>query len=218
MKFNFKLIIFFICVVTNSYCSIIFQKDNIVITDYDIKNFDDFYYSKNIEIQLNENQKIKQIILINQVIDKLTKTNPKYLNFIDETIQKSYNQQEKDNTLNLLRFDLIKIDLIKDYYFNKITLDEIKFAFKSIKNLKIPLSKDNCNFIHQVKQISEINNFDLIYFNNIKNPSSQLTIMDNDIQYQICFNNNNITTIENTLTKLIEKEIYIYLRNYLNEE
>lgn len=217
MKFNFKLIIFFVFVVTNSYSSIIFQKGNIIITDYDIKNFDDFYFNKNIKIQLNENQKIKQIILINQVIDKINKNNPKYLEFIDETIKKNYNQQENDNTLNLLRFDLIKIDLIKDYYFNKITLDEIKFAFRSIKNLKIPLSKDNCNFIHQIKEISEINNFDLIYFNNIKNPSNQLTIIDNDTQYQICFNNNNITTIENTLTKLIENEIYAYLRDYVNE-
>lgn len=218
MNINFKLIITLLFICQNINSSVIFQKGDILITTLDIKIFDEFTI-QNGNNTLNLNQKIREIILINNIIKKVSNKNPQYLELIDEQIKNNNNLNTlTDFSFNLLRYNKIKQDLISDYYYNKISSEDIKLAFDTINNLKVSLSIDNCNFIQTIKSLNEIDNFYLLFYDQIKNPEIKLTYLEANIEYEICLNQNNISSIEKALTKLIEPKINSYLRSYLNEK
>lgn len=218
MNINFKLIITLLFICQNINSSVIFQKGDILITTLDIKIFDEFTIQNGNNI-LNLNQKIREIILINNIIKKVSSKNPQYLELIDEQIKNNNNLNTlTDFSFNLLRYNKIKQDLISDYYYNKISSEDIKLAFDTINNLKISLSIDNCNFIQTIKLLNEIDNFYLLFYDQIKNPEIKLTYFEANIEYEICLNQNNISSIEKALTKLIEPKINSFLRSYLNEK
>ena len=218
MNINFKLIITLLFICQNINSSVIFQKGDILITTLDIKIFDEFTI-QNGNNTLNLNQKIREIILINNIIKKVSNKNPQYLELIDEQIKNNNNLNTlTDFSFNLLRYNKIKQDLISDYYYNKISSEDIKLAFDTINNLKVSLSIDNCNFIQTIKSLNEIDNFYLLFYDQIKNPEIKLTYIEANIEYEICLNQNNISSIEKALTKLIEPKINSYLRSYLNEK
>ena len=218
MNINFKLIITLLFICQNINSSVIFQKGDMLITTLDIKIFDEFTI-QNGNNTLNLNQKIREIILINNIIKKVSSKNPQYLELIDEQIKNNNNLNTlTDFSFNLLRYNKIKQDLISDYYYNKISSEDIKLAFDTINNLKVSLSIDNCNFIQTIKSLNEIDNFYLLFYDQIKNPEIKLTYLEANIEYEICLNQNNISSIEKALTKLIEPKINSYLRSYLNEK
>ena len=218
MNINFKLIITLLFICQNINSSVIFQKGDILITTLDIKIFDEFTI-QNGNNTLNLNQKIREIILINNIIKKVSNKNPQYLELIDEQIKNNNNLNTlTDFSFNLLRYNKIKQDLISDYYYNKISSEDIKLAFDTINNLKVSLSIDNCNFIQTIKSLNEIDNFYLLFYDQIKNPEIKLTYLEANIEYEICLNQNNISSIEKALTKLIEPKINSYLRSYLSEK
>lgn len=218
MNINFKLIITLLFICQNINSSVIFQKGDMLITTLDIKIFDEFTI-QNGNNTLNLNQKIREIILINNIIKKVSNKNPQYLELIDEQIKNNNNLNTlTDFSFNLLRYNKIKQDLISDYYYNKISSEDIKLAFDTINNLKVSLSIDNCNFIQTIKSLNEIDNFYLLFYDQIKNPEIKLTYLEANIEYEICLNQNNISSIEKALTKLIEPKINSYLRSYLNEK
>ena len=218
MNINFKLIITLLFICQNINSSVIFQKGDILITTLDIKIFDEFTI-QNGNNTLNLNQKIREIILINNIIKKVSNKNPQFLELIDEQIKNNNNLNTlTDFSFNLLRYNKIKQDLISDYYYNKISSEDIKLAFDTINNLKVSLSIDNCNFIQTIKSLNEIDNFYLLFYDQIKNPEIKLTYLEANIEYEICLNQNNISSIEKALTKLIEPKINSYLRSYLNEK
>ena len=218
MNINFKLIITLLFICQNINSSVIFQKGDILITTLDIKIFDEFTI-QNGNNTLNLNQKIREIILINNIIKKVSNKNPQYLELIDEQIKNNNNLNTlTDFSFNLLRYNKIKQDLISDYYYNKISSEDIKLAFDTINNLKVSLSIDNCNFIQTIKSLNEIDNFYLLFYDQIKNPEIKLTYLEANIEYEICLSQNNISSIEKALTKLIEPKINSYLRSYLNEK
>ena len=218
MNINFKLIITLLFICQNINSSVIFQKGDILITTLDIKIFDEFTI-QNGNNTLNLNQKIREIILINNIIKKVSNKNPQFLELIDEQIKNNNNLNTlTDFSFNLLRYNKIKQDLISDYYYNKISSEDIKLAFDTINNLKVSLSIDNCNFIQTIKSLNEIDNFYLLFYDQIKNPEIKLTYLEANIEYEICLNQNNISSIEKALTKLIEPKINSFLRSYLNEK
>ena len=218
MNINFKLIITLLFICQNINSSVIFQKGDMLITTLDIKIFDEFTIQNGNNV-LNLNQKIREIILINNIIKKVSYKNPQYLELIDKQIKNINNLNTlTDFSFNLLRYNKIKEDLISDYYYNKISSEDIKLAFDTINNLKVSLSIDNCNFIQTIKSLNEIDNFYLLFYDQIKNPEIKLTYIEANIEYEICLNQNNISSIEKALTKLIEPKINSYLRSYLNEK
>ena len=218
MNINFKLIITLLFICQNINSSVIFQKGDMLITTLDIKIFDEFTIQNGNNV-LNLNQKIREIILINNIIKKVSNKNPQYLELIDEQIKNNNNLNTlTDFSFNLLRYNKIKQDLISDYYYNKISSEDIKLAFDTINNLKVSLSIDNCNFIQTIKSLNEIDNFYLLFYDQIKNPEIKLTYLEANIEYEICLNQNNISSIEKALTRLIEPKINSYLRSYLNEK
>ena len=218
MNINFKLIITLLFICQNINSSVIFQKGDMLITTLDIKIFDEFTIQNGNNV-LNLNQKIREIILINNIIKKVSYKNPQYLELIDKQIKNINNFNTlTDFSFNLLRFNKIKQDLISDYYYNKISSEDIKLAFDTINNLKVSLSIDNCNFIKTIKSLNEIDNFYLLFYDQIKNPEIKLTYIEANIEYEICLNQNNISSIEKALTKLIEPKINSFLRSYLNEK
>ena len=117
--------------------SILFEKENIVITDIDLITYQDFNIDSNNK-KNNNYQLIKEIYLIKKTINKLKKNNPLFIEAVDNAINANSKSIE-DFNLDLIRYTYIRNDFIKDYYQNKLILEDLTEAIKNTTNIIIPL-------------------------------------------------------------------------------
>ena len=196
--------------------SILFEKENIVITDIDLITYQNF----NIDINNKKNnnyQLIKEIYLIKKTINKLKKNNPLFIEAVDNAINANSKSIE-DFYLDLVRYTYIRNDFIKDYYQNKLILEDLTEAIKNTTNIRIPLSDNRCNTISLMLDIKDIKNFGSTYFKKIKNPNSEFKYELNSKKYEICLNQSIILNIEYELVKVISKKTENNFKNFIYEK
>lgn len=193
------------------FADIAYDKLNNTITEYDINLFQTNY--ENIfKLKLNNQQALKQIILVNNLINKLEKNNLDYLNIVDNFLyNQNYHNLSNNTYKNLLRYTYIKNDLIKNYFETKISQKEIQMIINSIENLNVSLSLNGCFTVDKIMKISEINNFDKYFYEAIKNRSNKTFVNINNNKYEICENKNYQYEVESSLIKFIDKKTNIDL-------
>ena len=196
--------------------SILFEKENIVITDIDLITYQDFNIDSNNK-KNNNYQLIKEIYLIKKTINKLKKNNPLFIEAVDNAINANSKSIE-DFNLDLVRYTYIRNDFIKDYYQNKLILEDLTEAIKNTTNMRIPLSDNRCNTISLMLNIEDIKNFDSTYFKKIKNPNSEFNYELNSKKYEICLNQSIIVNIEYELVKVISKKTENNFKNFIYEK
>ena len=196
--------------------SILFEKENIVITDIDLITYQDFNIDSNNK-KNNNYQLIKEIYLIKKTINKLKKNNPLFIEAVDNAINANSKSIE-DFYLDLVRYTYIRNDFIKDYYQNKLILEDLTEAIKNTTNMRIPLSDNRCNTISLILDIKDIKNFDSTYFKKIKNPNSEFDYELNSKKYEICLNQSIIVNIEYELVKVISKKTENNFKNFIYEK
>ena len=196
--------------------SILFEKENIVITDIDLITYQNFNIDSNNK-KNNNYQLIKEIYLIKKTINKLKKNNPLFIEAVDNAINANSKSLE-DFNLDLVRYTYIRNDFIKDYYQNKLILEDLTEAIKNTTNIRIPLSDNRCNTISLMLDIKDIKNFDSTYFKKIKNPNSEFNYELNSKKYEICLNQSIIVNIEYELVKVISKKTENNFKNFIYEK
>ena len=67
------------------YSNIIYDKNNIVITEFDVKIYQQLY-KQNYNSDINKSNSLKDLVLINNLIKNLESNNPEFLNKIDSEI------------------------------------------------------------------------------------------------------------------------------------
>lgn len=212
----FYLLFFFFTKVL--FATVVYEKEDIFITELDINIFKEYYSLKEIE-GLNKNQIIKEIYLIKKIINKLKRNNPKFISTVDNIINSNNQLNENNNfILDLYRYSFIRNDFMKEYFNNKLNIDDINNAFQSIKDLKIPLSTNGCLFIDKVKSLKEIKNFNKIYLNKIKNKDYKLMYEDESNDYEICLDQSIISKIDIELIKIIEFQTQIDFKQFIYEK
>ena len=117
-----KILIVYFFLFSNSFASILFEKDNIIITENDIDIYQKSFLIKN---TLNQNQLIKEVFFIKKIISLLKKNKPEFIYAVDNLLNIN-SSLEQNFILDIERYIFIKNDLIKEYYQTKLNINDIK--------------------------------------------------------------------------------------------
>ena len=188
-----------------SYANIIYDKNNIVITEFDIKIYQQLY-KQNYNSDINKSNSLKDLVLINNLIKNLETNNPEFLNKVDSEILKRLGQNsfENDGIKNFLRFSRIRDEFVINYFQNKLEIIELINLFKDLGSLELPISNNDCLIINEIVDLQNNENFVENFYDNLKNNTQNFQIMINNIEYKVCINEQVYRNIENLIVEYIQ--------------
>ena len=211
-------LIFFL-VKINLYANIIYDKNNIIISDLDIKYYIKLHEEKYSEI-VNNNNALKNLVKIKQLVINLKENNPYFLTKIDNEI---FNEIGKKNiqplvVLDILRYFKTKNEFIYSFFDTKFKYNDLEKIFQTFETLELPISNDNCFTIIKIVNLKNNKEFIDIFYNNLKKQSKIYEITINNEKFNVCINERNNKIIEKEILKYIEMKIkddfdkFIYVR------
>ena len=215
--------IFYIFIITffsiKSFGDIIYEKQNLIITSIDLNTYIKLYQN-NYGLEIDSNNALKDLVLINNVIDYLNKNNKEFLNRIDEEILIQYNLNSLNDTnvRNFYRFIKLRDEFIINYFKNKLKNKEIEIIFSKLENLNLPVSFNNCLTIEKIIDLK--NNTDFIdnYLYNLKNNKRDFQITIDGNLYNVCVDEANFRLIENIIVNYIQAQTDIDFRNFVYDK
>ncbi len=202
------LLIFFS---VNSFSNILYNKKGIVVTDIELNIYKDIYFEYHNTL-ISGSESLKDLVLIKNVIRDLKENNSDFINQIDNQIINQFGKDiiENEIILNFYRFAKIRDEFIYNYFRNKLKVNEIESIFKSLNELNLPISENNCLLIKEVINLKENNYFINDFFKNLKNNLQDYKVEINGIIYDVC--------IDKTTYYEIEKLIVNYIRVQTDKE
>lgn len=205
----YKILIFiFLLFYQLAYSNILYDKNNISITEIELKNYIKFYYN-NYGVAINSNKAIKDVVLIKKTLNNLLINNPAYISELDKIIKSEIgeiNFKDKIN-LNFLRFNKIRNEFISRYFRKEFNIKDLEIIFNSLNEVKFPLSKNNCLTVDFLYDLRSNESFKSKLFDYFKNNQNDLVIdIDNEL-YNVCLNKNDFVKIENLIINYIEIKI-----------
>ena len=205
-KVFFKLLVL-LFVFKYSYANIIYDKNNIVITEYDIKVYQQLY-KQNYNLDINKSNSLKDLVLIYNLINNLESNNPEFLNKVDSEIlmRLGQNSFENDGIKNFLRFSRIRDEFIIDYFNNRLKIDEVKNIFKRLNNLNLPVSVNNCLIVKEVIDLKDNDEFIENFIYNLKNNAVNFQITIEKVKHDVCIDELRFKSIENLIVNYIQSE------------
>ena len=218
----FKLIFFFIFFIFLNlkylYAEVIYEKNNFIITNYELETFKSIYYDI-FQKKISDKEAIKNIILISNLVDHIKYNNPQYLNNLDLKIKNSVDQKILEDQIknNLIRFVNIRNEFIFDYFNQNLKENDVLNALANINKISLPLSKSNCLIIDLILHDYDINKLAKIYFKGVRDNNFNFMISYENINYQVCFDKETINLIESSLFSEIELITNSSFNNFLYE-
>ena len=186
------------------YSNIVYDKNEIIITEIDLDYYNQVYFENFGETQ-NEFEAIKNIVVIKKFIDNFKKNNPLFLKKIDEILNEEFNSEIMDIRIvrDFIRYYKIKNEFIYEFYDKRFNIEDLKNIFNSFEKIELPISKNNCLTIFKVidlkGNIDFLNNF---YANLKKKDKKYEVIIDNEI-YNVC--------VDSRTNKVFEQNILNYI-------
>ena len=204
----YKLLLFaLIFTIKTAYSNIIYDKNNIFITDIEMNGYLNLY-KNNFGNNISKNEAIKNIVIIKNTINFLQKNNPNYLSNLDILIEKEYTKEIFNDQIVLyfIRFQKIRNDFISQYFNNDFDIKDLKDIFLNFDNLRIPISKNNCLTIEKLHDVSNDEQFIKRFFENLKKNQQNFEIaVDNEI-YNTCINSKLFSNLEKEIIKYIQNK------------
>jgi len=199
--------IIFFSIILNSSGNILYEKDNLIITDIDIKIYKDLY-ENNYGIKINDTNALKDLALIRNVINDLEKNNEDFIKRINDEILIKYgkNSFENINIREFIIFSKIRDEFVINYFQNKLNITEIKNIFKNLEKLNIPISSNDCLIIDKIVDLKNNEGFMESIYNNLKNDSKEFSIMMNNKKYDICIDDATFNSIERLIIEYIQSK------------
>lgn len=206
MVFRIILIIFFIFPSVGK-SEIIYDKNEITITDIEINIFKKIY-EDNIGISLSRNNALKEIVKAKNTINFLLKYNPEFMKILDDNITSEFGQKIINDQVffNFIRFLKIRNEFISEYFQSRLDIQDLKIIFSSYNDLKLPMSLDGCITIEKLYEVREDNYFISNFFGYIKNENKKLQTKIDEKIYDVCINTEKFKLIESSIIKYIENE------------
>ncbi len=203
MKFYIFIIItiFF----NNVFANIIYDKNNILISEIELESFIKLY-SENNGIELSNINAIKKIVLQKKTISQLEINQPEFFKKLDENIISEFGLKNYNNQIirDYLRYLKIRNEFIFEYFQNKLTIEDLKSVIYSFSEFKVPLSQNDCLTINEMSDLRYNEEFVTNLFNRLKNKNDNNKININGNYYNICLDLKSYQIIELELTKYIE--------------
>ena len=201
------LLFIFILTIKIGYSNIIYDKNNILITDIEMKNYLNLY-ENNFGTSISKNEAIKKIVIIKNTINFLQNNNPNYLSNLDILIEKEYTKEIFNDQVILyfIRFQKIRNEFISEYFNNEFDIKDLKNIFSNFDNLRIPISKNDCLTIEKLHDVRNDDQFIKSFFENLKNNQQNFEIaIDNEI-YNACINAKLFSNLEKEIIKFIQNK------------
>ena len=201
------LIVIIIFVFDLSYSEIIYDKNNITISQIELNEYHKIF-EENYNINLTKNDTLKRIILMKKAIKYIEINDTEFLNKIDENLINQFGEEEINNRIkkNFLRFLKIRYEYISSYFTNQFNINDLEIIFNSFQDLKLPISKNNCNTIEKLVDVKKDKFFIKNLYENLKNSSQNFKTKINNEVVSICFNNKTFKLIEDKIISYIEKK------------
>lgn len=199
------VILFFVFYANFSYSDVIYDKNNITITNIELNKFINIY-ENNTGSTISKNKAIKNFVLIKKTINYLLKNNPNFVSILDKRISLEFGKEIFGDQvlLNFLRFQKTRNEFISEYFQNNFTINDLELLFSNFNDLKLPISKNNCLTIEKLHNVNSDKYFIKSFFENLKsNKKEFVTLIDNNL-FSVCINNELFQKIEYEIVKYIE--------------
>ena len=188
-----------------SYSNVLYEKNNLIITEIDVNVYQQLY-KNSYNREINKANSIRDLVLINNVIQNLELNNAEFIDKIDTEISIRYGESslKEDGTKNFLRFSRIRDEFIINYFQNELNLIELNNLFNQFDNLDLPISIDNCLIIKEVLDLKDNEEFIESFFNNLKKNTREFRITINKVPFKVCINEEMYQTIEKIIVEYIQ--------------
>ena len=117
------------------YTNVIYDKNEIIITEIELNNYKELYIN-NFGTDISNNKAIKNIVLTKRTINSLIKNNPEFISILDQNIKLEYGKDifKNKSLLNFIRFQKIKNEFISDYFLNNFSTKDLEIIFSNFEN------------------------------------------------------------------------------------
>ena len=219
MVYKLLIIIFFLGIKIG-YTNVVYDKNEIIITEIELNNYKELY-KNNFGTDISNNTAIKNIVLIMKTIKFLKLNNPDFISILDKNIKLEYGEKIFNNqeTLNFVRFQKIRNEFISEYFQNIFSIQDLEIIFTNFDSLKLPISKNNCLTIEKLYDVRNDKNFIESFFKKIRKKNTKITTSIDEKLYEVCLNDKLFNNLENEIIKFIETKTeadfdkFIYRKN-----
>ena len=215
MVYKFIILIFFLNLEI-AYSSIVYDKNDISITEIELNSYLDLYQT-NFGTSLSNTQAIKNIFIMKKTISFLMKNNPEFMMELDQIIELEFNEKvlTDEIILNFIRFQKIKNEFINDYYKNNFKINDLEIIFSNLKNLLIPISLNDCLTIEKLHDVKDNKYFILSFFEDLKTNQQNYQInIDNQI-FDACMDKDLFNYIELAIIDYIDNKTEKDFNNFI---
>ena len=218
MVFNIlKLTLFLVFIISKLNATIIYNKNNLVVTSIELNNFQEIYYETYNDL-LSRNQAIKKIVLVKNIIQKISDTNPNAMEQIDKSLELQFKETFINQTKikrDFLRFLKIKNEFISNYYQNNFKMNDMEIIFTDFKELVLPISENNCLTVSQLIDLKNDNFFIENLFLNLRENTQIFKTKINDELFDVCISQEKLKKIEMTIISYIEDKTKSEFDNFV---
>ena len=208
-------ILFFIFHYNVLLSKIIYDKDNILISENEIALFQSLYKDYK-GLNINKNIAIKKIVLQKKVLKKFLESQKEYIDNLDSQIIEQNGEEILNNRtkLNFLRYVKIQNDVIYDYFNTEFKIEDLEIILKEFTEIKLAISNNNCLTILKQQDFKNDINFINNLFNELKNISRDYNFKIGDKNYEICINDKFYQIINKKITRYIELKTEYKMKNF----
>ncbi len=209
--YKFLIIFIFFIFKTNLLANVVYNKDNIIISELDLNYYKQIHYEKFNE-KINSPKAIKNLVKIEKLINSLEKNNPNFLKKIDNNIENEIGKENiiSELVLDIIRYLKVRNEFVYDFYNNSFQTNDLNYIFSSFDNLELPISKNNCLTITKIVNLKNNSEFKDIFFENMKKEKKIYELSIDNSKYNVCINQRN--------AKIIEKEIFNYIELKIHKD
>ena len=189
------------------FAEVVYKKNDLIITNIDLKIYQQLY-ENNYGSNIDDNNALKDLVLIKNLMKHFEKNNKEFLNQIDSQLSIQYGNESLDNQVfrDFLRFSKVKDEFIINYFNNQLTIKEVLEEFEKLESLNLPVSLNDCLIIEKLVDLKSNRDFVESLIQNLKNNSRNFEIFLENIQYKICIDENNFRSLERLIVKYIETQ------------
>ena len=218
-RFKLILIVIFFFFKLDIEANIIYDKNDVLISELDLNYFKQMHFEKYKE-ELNDATALKNLVIVKKVIKSLEKNNPYFLDKIDRGIDEEIGilNIKSETILDIIRYFKTRNEFIYDYFNNIFNIEDLKSVFKSFDNLRLPISDNNCLTIMKLIELSDNDEFVRVFFDGMKIQSSVYKISINDSEYNVCINQIKKEKIEREIFKYIDLVIQDNFNKFVYEQ
>ena len=205
---GFRLIFLIFIFISNiAYSNIIYDKNGISITDYEVEKYINIYENNN-QIKISKNKAIKNIVLMKKTIDFLLKNNPEFISILDKNIELEFGNKISNEIglINYIRFQKIRNEFISEYFQNNFDIQDLEIIFFNFDDLIIPISKNKCLTIEKLHKFDNDKIFLNSLYKSLKSRKKEFEILINNQSYDVCIDDKLFNKIESIIIKFIENK------------